>query len=1018
MKQSLQKGIPLLSFFLLFGLTQILAGSTGLAQQTRAIKGKVTSSEGGETIPGVSILVEGTTQGTQTDADGNFALEVADENAVLVFSSIGFKPQEVLVKSRTTIDVALEVDITTLSEIVVIGYGTQDRRDVTGSVSSVKPEKLKSMPVVTVSDALQGRAAGVQVLTSGTPGTDATLIIRGLGSINGTAPLVVIDGFPTTSGINTINPNDVESIEVLKDASATAIYGSRAANGVVIITTKKGSKNSAGFNIDFFTGIQQPTNLTEMMDASQFAQLNNEMMSANGQPVNPDYADPSSLGEGTDWLDAMVRSAPKTSLSLSYSGGNEKSSYHVSGNVVNHKGIIINNGYKRYSLQFNGDHQVLERLKFGHTLTLNHDIKTSGNYNVRDAMAMVPVQPVYKEDGTYSDPLGNPLWYGGMNNPVGQALVPENTTKGYNLIGSIYGEFEIVDGLTFRSNAGVQANFWDTKNWNPKYDWHPTPQALSYLGVGSNKNLNWLWDNTITYKRNFLEKHDITLLGGVSAQENTYSNVFAVRQGFASPLTKEINAGSRENLDNGGTTNEWALLSFFGRMNYSFDDRYLLTATIRRDGSSRFGRENRFGTFPSFSAAWRISNENFFEGSALSFFDDLKLRAGYGETGSQEIGLYQYASSLVTGQYNFNGQLVETVYPLAMANPAIQWEAMKQSNVALDMSMINSRLNLTVEGFVKNTDNMLVNAAIPISTGYNPGFRPPVNAGTMQNRGIELTIESRNVQGAEGRFTWSTDFNFTFLQNKIVSLNDTVPISTGGIGLNYNVARLQNGHAINSFYGHVTNGLFQTQEEVDAYAVQTGGSDIYNRTSAGDIRFRDLNNDGVINDDDRTFIGNPNPKFIFALNNTFAYKNFDLNIFIQGEYDKDIFNANLIWQESMGTVQNQTTRMTDRWVGEGTSTNIPRAVFGDPNKNARPSNRFVEDGSYVRIKNVALGYNLPAAIARRAAMTRARIYVSAQNLFTFTNYSGNDPELSSATGIDLSVYPQAKTFTVGANLSF
>lgn len=1018
MKQSLQKRVPLLSFFLLFGLTQILAGSNGLDQQTRPIRGKVTGGEGNDPIPGVSIVVKGTSLGTNTDADGNFALEVADENAVLVFSSIGFKPQEIAVKSRTIIDVVLEVDIQTLGEMVVIGYGTQDRRDVTGSVASVKPEKLKSMPIVTVSDALQGRVAGVQVLTSGTPGTDATLIIRGLGSINGTAPLVVIDGFPTTSGINTINPNDVESIEVLKDASATAIYGSRAAHGVVIITTKKGSKNSAGFNIDFFTGVQQPTNLTEMMDASQFAQLNNEMMIANGQPVNPAYADPSSLGEGTDWLDAMVRTAPKTSLSISYSGGNEKSGYHVSGNIVNHKGIIINNDYKRYSLQFNGDHQVFERLKIGHTLTLNHDIKTSGNYNVRDAMAMVPVQPVYKEDGTYSDPLGNPLWYGGMNNPVGQAMVPENTTKGYNLIGSIYAEIEIIKGLTFRSNAGIQTNFWDTKNWNPKYDWHPTPQTLSYLSVGSNKNINGLWDNTITYKKNFNEKHDLTLLGGVSAQQNTYSNVFAVRQGYASPLTKEINAGSRENLDNGGTTNEWALLSFFGRVNYSFDDRYLLTATIRRDGSSRFGSENRFGTFPSFSAAWRISNEKFFEGNPLSFINDLKLRGGYGETGSQDIGLYQYASSLSTGQYNFNGQLVGTVYPLAMANPAIQWESMKQSNIGLDMSMFHSRLNLTIDAFVKNTDNMLVSAAIPISTGYNPSFRPPVNAGTMQNRGIEVTLESRNMQGAEGAFTWTTDFNFTFLQNKIVSLNDTVPISTGGIGLNYNVARLQNGHAINSFFGHVTNGLFQTQEQVDAYAVQTPGADIYNRTSAGDIRFSDLNNDGVINDDDRTFIGNPNPKFIFALNNTFTFKNFDLNIFIQGEYDKDIFNANLIWQESMGTVQNQTTRMNDRWVGEGTSTTVPRAVFGDPNKNARPSSRFVEDGSYVRIKNVALGYTVPASIASRVALTRARIYVSAQNLFTFTNYSGNDPELSSPTGIDLSVYPQARTFTIGANLSF
>lgn len=1016
MKHVLQNSIPLLGFLVLFSISELLAGAGELDEQSRTVSGKVTGADDSAPIPGVSILIKGTTKGTQTDADGNYVLEVSEENAVLVFSSIGYEPQEVTVGGRSVIDIALQIDITTLSEVVVIGYGTQDRKDVTGSVSSIKPEALKSLPVVTVSDALQGRAAGLQVLTSGTPGNDATLIIRGLGSINGTAPLVVIDGFPTTSGLNTINPNDVENIEILKDASATAIYGSRAANGVVIITTKKGSKKTSEFSVDAFTAIQQPTNLTEMLDASQFAALNNEMMAANGQPVNPNYANPSSLGAGTDWLDAMIRTAPKTSVSLAYSGGNEKSTYHVSGNVVDHHGIIINTAYKRFSLQFNGDHQVLSPLKFGHTITLNHDIKTSGNYNVRDAMAMIPVQPVYKEDGSFSDPLGNPLWYGGMNNPVGQALVPENTTRGYNMIGSVYGELEIINGLKLRSSAGLQANFWDSKNWNPKYDWHPTPQALSYLGVGYNKNLNWLWDNTLTYQKTFAERHDLTLLAGSSAQENTYSNVFAVRQGFASTVTKEINAGSRENLDNGGTTNEWALLSFFGRVNYSFDDKYLLTATIRRDGSSRFGRENRFGTFPSFSAAWRISNEDFFANSGLSFFNDLKLRAGYGETGSQEIGLYQYASVLVTGQYNFNGQLVETVYPLAMSNPAIQWEAVKQTNVGLDMSMFNSRLNVTVEGFIKDTDNMLVNAAIPISTGYNPGFRPAVNAGKMQNRGVELTVQSVNTQG--GAFTWNTDFNITFLQNKIVSLNDTVPINRGGIGLNYNVARLQNGHPINAFYGHVTNGLFQTQAEVDAYAVQTGGEDVYNRTSAGDIRFLDLNNDGVINDDDRTFIGNPNPKFIFGMNNTFGYKNFDLAVYIQGEYDKDIFNANLIWQESMGTVQNQTTRVLERWTGEGSVTDVPRAVFGDPNKNARPSNRFVEDGSYVRIKNVTFGYTIPATAAKRVALTRARVYVSAQNLFTLTNYSGNDPELSSPTGIDLNVYPQARTFSVGANLTF
>ncbi len=992
------------------------SGAKSLLQQSRTVKGRVISGEDRLPVPGVSVLVKGTVYGTQTDVDGAFTLEIADDQAVIVISSIGFTSQEIAVAGRTTLgDIVLMPDVTRLDEIVVVGYGTQDRRDVTGSVATINPDQLVSLPVVSVGDALQGRAAGVQIVTSGTPGDDPRMVIRGLSSINGTDPLLVIDGFPTQSGLNTLNPNDIEHIQVLKDASATAIYGSRAANGVVIITTKRGKKNTSEFNIDFFTAVQQPTNLTKMLNAAEFAQLNNEMMAANGQPVNPDYADPSSFGKGTDWLDAMIRSAPRTNLSVSYSGGSENSTYHVSGNIVDHQGIIINTAYKRYSLQFNGDHQVLKPLKFGHNILLNHDIKTSGNYNVRDAMAMVPVQPVYKADGSYSDPLGNPLWYGGMNNPVGQALVPENTTKGYNLIGSIYGELEIADGLTLRSSAGLQGNFWDSKHWNPKYDWHPTPQMESYLGVTYNKSLTWLFDNTLTYRKNFNEVHDLTVLAGTSAQANQFSYVSAVRQGFASNLTKEINAGSRDNLDNSGTTNEWSLFSYFARVNYGYDDRYLVTATIRRDGSSKFGPNNRFGTFPSFSVAWRLSEEGFFQDANLGAFDEVKIRAGYGETGSQEIGSYQFASALVTGQYNFNGQLVESVYPLAMSNPNIRWEAVKQTNFGVDLSMFNRRVNVTLEGFIKDTDNMLVSSPVPISTGYNPNFRPSVNAGKLQNRGVELTIGTRNTEGA---VTWNTDFNLTFIQNKIISLNDTVPIVRGGIGLNYNLIRLQEGHPVNAFFGHVTNGLFQTQAEVDAYAVQTGGLDPFNRTSAGDIRFLDLNHDGVINDDDRTFIGNPNPRFIFAMNNTLAYKNFDLAVFIQGEYDKDIFNANLIWQESMGAVQNQTKRVLDRWVGEGTSTDVPRAVFGDPNKNARPSNRFVEDGSYLRIKNVTFGYTLPTDLAERIAMKRARFYVSGQNLLTFTKYTGNDPELGNVNGIDLSVYPQARTLSIGANLTF
>lgn len=974
------------------------------------ITGTVSGADDGLPIPGVNILVKGTTRGTQTDTDGKYALEVP-EGGILVFSFIGYETQEMTIGNSSVVNVVMRSDTQSLGEVVIVGYGSQEKKDVTGAVGVVKPDQLKSLPVGNVSTSLQGRAAGVQVISSGVPGDDATITIRGLSTMNNTSPLLVIDGVPTLSGLNTINPDDVESIQVLKDASAAAIYGSRGANGVIIITTKRGKGERSSINVSFYTAVQQAVSKPSLLNAQQFAQLNNEMMINNGQPTNPAYADPQSVAGGSNWWNAMFDRAPMTNLSVSYSGSGEKSNVHLSVNVLDQQGVVINTGYKRYSVQLNGDYKPVKKLTLGHNLTLNHDIKKSGNYNIRDAMSMVPVQPVYKADGSYSDPLGNPLWYGGMNNPVGVANLTKNTTNGYNLIGGAYAELEIIDGLKFRTNGGLQVNFWDSKNWNPQYDWHPTPQTQTYLGTQYNKSITWLWDNTLTYDKT-INDHHFTVLAGTSAQENNFSYVFASRRGFASDVTEEINGGSKTNLDNGGSSSSWALFSYFGRVNYSYKDRYLLTATVRRDGSSRFGPDARYGTFPSVSGAWRLSEESFFQSDVIS---DLKVRAGYGKTGNQEIGNYPYASVLVTGQYNFNGALVNTVYPMAMSNPAVHWEAVQQSNIGVDLAMFNGRVNLTVDGFIKNTNDMLVKAPVPISTGYNPDNKPDVNAGKMQNKGVEITVATRNVRSAA--FTWNTDFNVTFLQNKIVSLNDTVPLNAGSIDFNYYLSRQQNGHPLNAFYGFRTNGIFQTQEEVDAYAQQVGGSDVFNRTSAGDIRFMDLDNNGVINDNDRTFLGNPNPKFIFALTNTFTYKNFDLSIFLQGVYGNDIYNASLVWQESMATVQNQTTRVLNRWTGPGTSNTMPRAVYSDPNKNARASDRFVQDGSYMRIKNVTLGYNLPKALLEKTRISGARFYVSAQNLATFTGYTGVDPEVG-ANGIDLNVYPVTRTVSVGANVSF
>lgn len=986
-----------------------------LAQNGLTVSGTVTDAEDGQGIPGVTVrLKEASGIGTSTDIEGNYRLRIPDgqENGTLIFSFVGYSTQEVAISNQRNMDVQLNPDVQSLEEVVVVGYGTQSKKDLTGSVASIKSEEISQLPVPSISDAMQGRAAGVQVISSGVPGNDATFRIRGTGTINNSNPLLVIDGVPTMSGLNNLNPNDIESIQVLKDASAAAIYGSRGANGVVIVTTKRGKKGQGSVEVDVYRGIQQATGSLNMLNASQFASLHNEMMQNNNRQVNPDFANPESLGAGTDWLGELFRPAPIQSYSVSYSGGNDNSNFYVSGNVFDQEGVVIETGYKRYTLQLNADTRVFDRLKFGNNLTLNHDIKTQGDYSIRNAMAALPTQPVLNPDGSYAGPVGAPHWVGDVINPIGKARLVEQSTRGYNVIGSLYGELEILDNLSFRSNAGLQANFWDSRTWAPAYDWDPTPEPDAFLSQSYNKSITWLWDNTLTYNQLFNNRHRLTAMLGTSAQMNRFDNIAGSIKGFASESTQQLSNGTILPTVGGGAS-EWAIMSYFGRVNYSFQDKYLITGTVRHDGSSRFGAGNKWGWFPSGSLAWRISEEGFFNSS---FVSDLKLRAGYGVTGNQEIGNYPFASRLQTIQYNFNGNIVPAVTPRVMPNPFVQWESIEQMNLGLDASLLDERITVTLDGYIKNTHDMLVPMAVPVSTGYSDIFVPEINAGKIQNKGIELGINTLNTaQGSS--FVWSTDFNVSYNRNRVISLNDTVPMPAGGIGLNYNLARIQAGRSINEFYGFVTNGLFQTQEEVERYAVQVPGSDPYNRTSAGDIRFLDLDNDGLITDEDRTFIGNPNPSFIFALNNSFSYKGFDLTVFLQGVYGNKIFNANRIWAEGMAVAQNQTTATLERWTGAGTSNEMPRAVFNDPNKNARPSDRFIEDGSYLRIKNVSLGYTLPAEFTERARIARARIYASAQNLYTITNYSGIDPEVP-FNGIDLNVYPVPRTVSLGVNLTF
>ena len=989
----------------------LLFFATGnLMAQKVSVTGKVTDAANGLPLFGVSIGIAGTAAGTISDADGNFSIQVPSKEAVLAFSSVGYKSQQIVVGENTQLNVALVLEMTQLEQIVVVGYGTQRKKDLTGSISLVSTKEIKSLAVPSISDALQGRAAGVQVISSGTPGSDATIRIRGVGTINDNNPLLVIDGVPVSSGLNTLNMNDVESMQVLKDASATAIYGSRGANGVVIITTKRGKSDQSHLAFNYFFGMQNATNVVDMLNASEFAALHNDIMANAGLPQNPAYADPASLGEGTDWLGEMFNPAPMQNYSLSYSGGNDKTNVYVSGNYLTQDGVVTNTGYKKFTLQFNSDTKVFDKLKFGNSLTLNNDVKTSGNYSIRNAMLALPTQPLYQEDGNYSGPIQQPMWDGDIVNPIGLAKTVDNSTLGYNLIGSLYGEYEIIKDLKIKSTLGLQANFWNSRTWAPDYHWNSSINENSYLYERYNKNLTWLWDNMITYEK-AIDNHNIALMAGISAQENDYHYLNGSKISFASNLTQQMDNGTLQPTL-GGSTSSWSLLSYIGRANYNYNGKYLATATVRYDGSSRFGEGNKWGLFPSGSLAWRISEEDFMK--SLTFINSMKVRAGYGVTGNQEIGNYSFASALQTIKYNFNNSIVNAVVPQMMPNPNVQWEEQRQANIGIDASMFKSRIEVTVDAYIKNTDNMLVPMSVPVSTGYSDVYVPYINAGEMENKGVEFTIDSRNL---EGDFTWNTSFNFSYNQNVVKSLNDTVPMTSGSIGLNYNLALIQAGQPVNEFYGFIIDGIFQTQAEVDNHAVQVPGNDPYNRTSAGDIKFRDLNNDGVINDLDRAFTGNPNPTFIFALNNSFTFKGFDMSLFLQGVAGNKIFNANRLYTEAMSVAQNQTTETLDRWTGEGTSNSMPRAIFNDPNKNTRPSDRYVENGSYLRIKNLTLGYTLPVSLTEKAHLSSVRVYASGLNMYTFTEYTGFDPEVGTS-GIDNNVYPVTATYSFGVNIGF
>lgn len=996
-------------------------GISNVTQQQQTVKGIIKGPDGLPVIA-ANISQKGTNNATITDLNGNFTLNVTGRQPVLVISYIGYVTTEVNVSGRAFVEVVLQEDVAALDEVVVVGYGTMRKKDVTGAVSSVRSGEITKNATSNVMQAIAGKMSGVQVVqNSGTPGGDVSILIRGVGTINDASPLYVIDGVPVSGGMWYLNPNDVESIDVLKDASATAIYGSRGANGVVMVTTKQAQEGHTEINFDYSYGIQHSAKTYKMLDASQYAALHNEMRTNAGPEysLNPAFADPESLGAGTDWMDAIFRTAPMQKVNLSMLGGNQKISHATSLGYYTQDGIMKNSSYNRLSLQSNISSKLASNITVRANVNLSAENRRTQPVStvIQNAMRILPFIPIYDDNGEYAGPTGNAEWNGNALNPV--AIINEQNyrMKGFRMLSNISLEWEIIKGLKFKTTGGAELGYDYNNSYIPKYKWGMNESKNTMQTVTSAYEQLYLWDNTLNYDKAF-GKHRINAMIGTSYQEYKKESVSAAGSGRASELTTELDNATKA-TDVGGNSYRWALMSYMARLHYSYDDRYLLTATFRADGSSKFGKDNRFGYFPSFAAAWNIGNEAFMQ--SVKPVSLLKLRAGYGQTGNQNIGAYAFADKLsVNGVYNFGSQrgfesnLVNLIYPYLLSNPSVKWESVEQYNVGLDIGFLQNRIVANLDFYVKNTRDMLTKKPVPQTSGTSleQADWPPVNIGKVLNRGFEFTVNTKNFVG---EFKWETSLNMSFNHNEVVSI--------GGPEILNGVSLIREGQPINSFYGYELGGIYQTLDEVftgpvmENRAPDKASHNPYKNTSPGDMWFVDVDGNGEINDLDRTVIGNPSPDCIFGFNNTFSYKNFDLSIFFQGALGNQVWNGVRANHESMNSTYNQLATTLERWTGEGSSYSMPRAIYADPNNNSRASTRWLEDGAYAKLKNLTFGYTLPEKWIRKAKMKALRLYVSLDNLCTITNYSGLDPE-AGLSGLDYGVYPSARTYMFGVSVKF
>ncbi|MFD1143739.1 SusC/RagA family TonB-linked outer membrane protein [Larkinella insperata] len=1038
------------------------------AQSTKVtISGKVTAEEDAEALVGATVTEKGTTNGTTSDPEGTFRLSVSP-NATLVVSFIGYAPQEIAVGNRSAINVALKTDQQQLQDVVVVGYGTQRKKDLTGSIVNLSSKDLVPVPSATsVDQMMQGKVAGVQITqTSGAPGGNVNVVIRGISSITGgNSPLYVVDGYAIGTGgggsdlssfasssysasgitsssgtqrinpLSTINPADIESIQVLKDASATAIYGSRGANGVVIITTKRGKQGKPTISFEHSTGIQQLAKKLDLMTPRQYAEYvaegrDNAWVFGGGKATDPNNVRSTATqvkpgfrnleqfantGYGTDWQDVIFQTGLVQNYQLSASGTSRDVGYYVSGGFYDQKGIIIGSDFKKFTLRTNIDAQLTQRLKLGASFSGAHSYgdfaRAEGHLQHRGlisaALASDPTIPIYDANGNFysefSDPTGIPV-----EHPLIIAAEFSDKRNNTNVFTNNYLQYEIANGLIFKTSIGVNYSNNIARLWkSSKVGLATSRTGAATAGVTETKSLNWLNENTLNYRHRYGDKHELDALIGYTIQKNTDEILQAGASDFPTDYVPYLAAGAVTSGTN--YKSEWAMLSWLARVNYTLAGKYLFTATIRQDGSSRFGRQNRWGTFPSFSAAYRLSDEEFMK--PVSIVSDLKIRASYGISGNNLIPNYASLGVLGISRHVSGGNVISGVVPNSLANDVLTWEQSVQTNLGLDLALFNNRLSFVFDAYRTHKKDLLLNVILPAASGFGSSLQ---NIGEVENKGIELTINSENFR--KGGFQWTTDFNISWNRNKVLALNaETARIQTS----DYQVAQV--GYPISSFRLLNILGVFQTQEEVNASPKQ------HPRVQPGDYRFEDADGNGVINQSDRTIVGTPWPDFTWGLGNRFSYKGLSLNISLNGSQGNEIYFQGGEVSINGAGVQNQLRIMADRWRSETSpgSGEFSRAIRNDYAFGfTAGTTKYLFDGSFVRIRNVNLAYAFPQPLVTKLKMQAISVYLDATNLYTFTKYPGYDPEGSTTgdniarSGIDFFAYPNPRTFTIGLRATF